>query len=192
MKVWSLIPVRRWNSSSGNFFILSYLLKLLPRFLGEVNIKIYSFAKSLLILQTSFRRINLLFLQDLSFLVIFKKATFWMLLYFLFDGLCWVLVGLLTSNKDTKFVMYASSFLNWVAFVLPTYLFIGMIKHTADFAWMILAIYNMLNFLVMSMQLLLFSSFDIALLKRPEEILTIPYFCRNIMTTLQISQRYVF
>ena len=57
-------------------------------------------------------------------------------------------MGLLTADKDTKFVIYASAALNWIAFVLPIYIFIGQMKHTADFAWMILTIYNGMNFLV--------------------------------------------
>lgn len=81
-----------------------------------------------------------------EFLFTLKKATGWMTIFFLFDGLCWIFFGLFTACGDTKFVMYVNTVVNWIAYVLPVYIVIGIYKGSADLAWMILAFYNALIF----------------------------------------------
>ncbi|HEV8052690.1 MAG TPA: MATE family efflux transporter [Parachlamydiaceae bacterium] len=75
-----------------------------------------------------------------------SQAMLWMCLFFLFDGFCWILIGNLTASGDTKFIFYVSSLVNWVAYVLPVFLLVGLGGHGADAAWMIIAFYSMINF----------------------------------------------
>jgi MATE family multidrug resistance protein len=56
------------------------------------------------------------------------------------------LIGFLTASGDTKFIFYVSSLVNWVAYVLPVFLLIGLGGKGADAAWMIIAFYSMINF----------------------------------------------
>jgi len=81
-----------------------------------------------------------------DFLATIKKATFWMTIFFLFDGFCWIFFGLFTAAGDTKFIMYVNSTFNWVAYVLPVYIVVGIYNGSANHAWMILAFYNMAAF----------------------------------------------
>ncbi|MDB6081702.1 MAG: family efflux transporter [Chlamydiia bacterium] len=87
-------------------------------------------------------------LQNPEFLFTLRKAMFWMTLYFLSDGFCWILSGVFYAASDTKFVMYVSITLNWIAYVLPVYIIIGVYGGSADVAWMILALYNISIFAI--------------------------------------------
>lgn len=89
-----------------------------------------------------------LVLQDPKVLDLAKSAMLWMCLFFLFDGYCWILIGNLTASGDTKFIFYVSSVLNWIAYVLPVFVMVGMWGRGADAAWMIIAFYSMLNFCI--------------------------------------------
>lgn len=77
-----------------------------------------------------------------------SQAVFWMCLFFFFDGYCWILIGHLTASGDTKFIFYVSSLINWVAYVLPVFLLVGVGGRGADAAWMVIAFYSMLNFAI--------------------------------------------
>jgi MATE family multidrug resistance protein len=83
---------------------------------------------------------------------ILKKMTIdalmWLSIFFLFDGFSWILIGHLTAAGDTKFIFYVSSVINWVAYVIPGFLLIGLGKHGADVAWQIIAVYSVLNFCI--------------------------------------------
>lgn len=73
------------------------------------------------------------------------QAMAWMSVFFLFDGFCWILVGLLTASGDTKFIFYVSSVINWVGYVLPLFLLISFSSYgNIATAWMVIAAYTML------------------------------------------------
>lgn len=77
----------------------------------------------------------------------FLNAMFFMALFFLLDGFCWILIGFLTSAGDTKYIFYVSCFVHWVAYVIPAYWLIGKGHGGADVAWSIIAGMSLLNFL---------------------------------------------
>jgi MATE family multidrug resistance protein len=91
---------------------------------------------------------GMLLLQDPETLSMARTAMLWMCLFFLFDGYCWILIGHLTASGDTKFIFYVSSVLNWIAYVLPVFVFVGLWGRGADAAWMIIAFYSFVNFCV--------------------------------------------
>lgn len=69
------------------------------------------------------------------------SACIWMWVYFLFDGIHWLVVGLLTAAGDTKFVLWISGLSAWVFAIIPIYYFIVVMGHKADVAWLITAVY---------------------------------------------------
>jgi multidrug resistance protein, MATE family len=71
-------------------------------------------------------------------------ACVWMWVYFLFDGIHWLVVGLLTASGDTKFVMYVGGLSAWIFAVLPIYYFVNILGYQADTAWLITAVYGCL------------------------------------------------
>jgi len=76
------------------------------------------------------------------------EAMFWMCLFFLFDGYCWIMIGYLTASSDTKFIFYVSSIVNWVAYVIPVYFLVSRGGKGAEAAWMIIALYSFINFII--------------------------------------------
>ncbi len=87
-------------------------------------------------------------LEDPNIHMMAMQAMLWMCVFFLFDGYCWILIGHLTASGDTKFIFYVSSIVNWIAYVLPVFLIVGLGGRGADAAWMIIAIYSMVNFAI--------------------------------------------
>lgn len=85
-------------------------------------------------------------LNDPQYKQMALEALLWMCVFFLFDGYCWILIGHLTASGDTRFIFLVSSIVNWFAYVLPVYILVGIGGRGADAAWMIIAIYSMVNF----------------------------------------------
>lgn len=76
----------------------------------------------------------------------FKRALIAVSLFFLIDGLGWILIGFLTAAKDTRFVFWVSALVNWIAYVPPTLWFVGWKKGGADVAWTIVVLVTTLTF----------------------------------------------
>lgn len=72
------------------------------------------------------------------------SACVWMWVYFLFDGIHWLVVGLLTAAGDTKFILLIGGLSAWIFAVIPIYFFIVVLGHQADVSWMITAAYGCL------------------------------------------------
>lgn len=76
------------------------------------------------------------------------SACVWMWVYFLFDGIHWLVIGLLTAAGDTKFVLWVTGLSSWVFAIVPIYYFIVVLEHKADKAWLITAVYACLACLI--------------------------------------------
>lgn len=71
------------------------------------------------------------------------SSCLWVWVFFLFDGIHWLVVGLLTAAGDTKFVLKAGSCSVWIFALLPTYIFVILLGHQPDMAWAITAFYGL-------------------------------------------------
>lgn len=69
------------------------------------------------------------------------SSCIWIWFFFLFDGIHWLVVGLLTAVGDTKFVLKTGSSMIWLFALLPTYLLIVKGGLSPDYAWAISALY---------------------------------------------------
>lgn len=69
----------------------------------------------------------------------FMTALFYMSLFFLLDGLSWILIGFIQAAGDTRYIFYVSASVHWIAYILPTAWLIYLGKGGADVAWMIIA-----------------------------------------------------
>ena len=74
-----------------------------------------------------------------------RSACLWVWIFFLFDGITWLVVGLLTAAGDTKFVMKVAGFNVWIFALVPIYLFNVHLGYKADVAWVITAFYGLMN-----------------------------------------------
>lgn len=72
------------------------------------------------------------------------SSCLWVWIFFLFDGIHWLVVGLLTAAGDTKFVLKAGSCSVWIFALLPTYIFVVLQGQQPDMAWAITAFYGLM------------------------------------------------
>jgi MATE family multidrug resistance protein len=103
------------------------------------------FAQPLLSIFFSEQEIS--FMQNPQLVETAIHALFWMSLFFLFDGFGWIYIGFLTACGDTKFLLYAGFALNWLSYILPSYLVLGLAGGTAADGWMLIAMYAIMTFL---------------------------------------------
>lgn len=87
--------------------------------------------------------------ESASFLSSFYYALGGMCFFFLFDGFCWILFGHLLAAEDTRFLLFASIFQNWVANVVPTLIGMLYLGWGAKEAWMILGASALFNLILM-------------------------------------------
>ena len=113
-------------------------------FSGLLFILLMGFSQSLIAIFFSEQDVS--FLQNSQLSATTQAALFWMSLFFLFDGLGWIYMGFLTACGDTKFLLYAGLALNWISYILPSYLVLGLAKGTASQGWMLIALYAIMTF----------------------------------------------
>jgi len=70
-----------------------------------------------------------------------QAACFWVWIFFLFDGVSWLLIGLLTAAGDTPFVMKVGGIAPLVFALLPVYLFVFQWGSPPSVTWMVIAFY---------------------------------------------------
>jgi len=68
--------------------------------------------------------------------------------YIFFDGLRWVLSGLLIAAGDTLFLLFIGSFSVWAFLLLPVYLIVVQYRLSVEYAWGLTVVYAILFFLV--------------------------------------------
>jgi MATE family multidrug resistance protein len=112
-------------------------------FLG-LAIVIWFFADDLLLMFINAQHRQALITPE--FMNTFVIALLFMGFYFLFDGWAWILMGFLTASGDTKFVLFVSLVVQWLAYVVPTFFLIGIKQQGADIAWSIITFMSFLSF----------------------------------------------
>jgi len=75
-------------------------------------------------------------LSDPTLMQAFTLASCWMCLFFLIDGINWILMGALVASCDTKWIFYISTCVNWIVFAIPSCLCIYFFDKGPAFAWM--------------------------------------------------------
>lgn len=75
-------------------------------------------------------------------------ACFWVWIYFLFDGISWLLIGLLTAAGDTRFVMKIGGAAPILFALVPVYFFVFKWGAPAHVTWMLIAIYALASGLI--------------------------------------------
>jgi MATE family multidrug resistance protein len=92
-----------------------------------------------------------LFGIDSSSEILYKNAILSLLLiwiYFIFDGIVWVISGILTSAGDTKFIMVTNATCAWVCGVLPILIAIKYFSIEPYYLWMNTCLYCFINLII--------------------------------------------
>ncbi|MBY0281961.1 MAG: MATE family efflux transporter [Alphaproteobacteria bacterium] len=66
-------------------------------------------------------------------------------IYFVFDGIVWVLSGILTAGGDTRFIMFMNASAAWIFAILPIYIAVNYFHVRSSTAWGLCAIYGAAN-----------------------------------------------
>lgn len=66
-----------------------------------------------------------------------KRIFPYLTLYYFFDGIGWIICGLVIAGGDSKFVMFASIFTVWVARVIPIYYLLNQGYHHLELTWQV-------------------------------------------------------
>jgi MATE family multidrug resistance protein len=75
-------------------------------------------------------------------------SLFFVWLYFVFDGIVWVISGVLTSAGDTKFIMVTNATCAWLFGVLPTLIAIKYFSIEPYYLWMNTSLYGLINLII--------------------------------------------
>lgn len=73
-----------------------------------------------------------------------KKCLFFAFIYLFFEGIRWLLSGLLVAAGDTIFLLIAGSISVWIFLLLPIYLFVVRLNLSIEIAWQFTVIYSAL------------------------------------------------
>ncbi|MCH9632504.1 MAG: hypothetical protein S4CHLAM6_08400 [Chlamydiae bacterium] len=80
-------------------------------------------------------------LTDPYFIKQMKIGGIYMCAAYLFDGMIWIVVGMLTAASDTRFIMCVGSLAPWVLLLMPVYLFSSNFNISESQVWLLMAIY---------------------------------------------------
>jgi MATE family multidrug resistance protein len=69
-------------------------------------------------------------------------------LFFVFDGIVWASVGVLTAAGDTLFIMLINSSTVWIFSIIPIYILTRYYGMSAQWIWFVIALYSFLNSLI--------------------------------------------
>lgn len=75
-------------------------------------------------------------------------ACFWVWIFFFFDGISWLLIGLLTAAGDTRFVMKVGGAGPLLFALLPVYLFVFKWGASPHITWLLIAMYALVSALI--------------------------------------------
>lgn len=104
----------------------------------------FSYFASETILANTLNSTDAYLLETPEFVSTVKITLFLMSLFFLLKGFSWILVGHLTALGDTKFIMYINGFMQWIGYILPTYLLVNFWEKGVIAGWTVIALNSLL------------------------------------------------
>lgn len=79
-----------------------------------------------------------------SFYFALKISLLCVFIYLFFQGIRWIIAGLLTAAGDTLFLLIAGSISVWIFLLLPVYLIVVKLSQPVQVAWLLAASYAIL------------------------------------------------
>lgn len=79
-------------------------------------------------------------------------ACWFIMLYYVVDGLVWISAGFLTAIEDTWFIMIANALNAWIFAILPLYYLARHTNVSPDTSWRVVAFYGCVNMLFFLMR----------------------------------------
>lgn len=79
-------------------------------------------------------------------------ALQWVWLYCVFDGIVWIISGILTSAGDTRFIMFVNITSVWIFAAIPTYLALYYCNAEPSTPWLLSVFYTIFNVVFLYMR----------------------------------------
>ncbi len=73
-------------------------------------------------------------------------SCFWLWIGYIFDGMAWVIDGILTAAGDTRFIMIMNSFGTWFMLIVPVYLFVVVLNGSPMLAMQLVTLFCIIFF----------------------------------------------
>jgi len=73
-------------------------------------------------------------------------SCYWLWVAFLFDGMAWVVDGILTAAGDTRFVMFMNSIGTWLLCILPVYMLVVIFEGSPIMTLQIITVFCLILF----------------------------------------------
>jgi MATE family multidrug resistance protein len=77
-----------------------------------------------------------------------RDSLRWLWLFMVFDGLVWIVAGILTAAGDTKFIMISNAILVWTCAIFPLYILVKNFDIPLYVSWMVTTFYGFMNALL--------------------------------------------
>lgn len=136
---------------AGNFIGSgrSYLIRKTLRS-GFILLLLFSAAASLFLVVDPVDTVRLLFLDHISpeITTSLKTCMIFAFIYLLFDGLRWIVSGVLAAAGDTLFLLIAGSISVWLFLLLPVYLIVVQNNLSVEYAMGLSMIYAAVFFIL--------------------------------------------
>lgn len=91
---------------------------------------------------------ELALINNENFLFSLRITLIWMSLFFLVDGFSWIQSGYLLARNDSKYIMWISSTVHWITYVLPVYILVKYCGMGAAGGWAALTFDGLVLFMI--------------------------------------------
>ncbi|MFO1258906.1 MAG: MATE family efflux transporter [Gammaproteobacteria bacterium] len=85
--------------------------------------------------------------EDTALMAMCVEACRWVWVAFFFDGLMWIVIGILIAGGDTRFVMLMSTAAGWLFGLLPVYIFITLLGWGPPMTMFLVMIFTICGFI---------------------------------------------
>jgi MATE family multidrug resistance protein len=81
-----------------------------------------------------------------------RLSLFFVWVYFIFDGVVWIISGILTSAGDTKFIMFTNASCAWVCGVFPIIIAVKYFSIEPYYLWVNTVLYCLINLILFALR----------------------------------------
>jgi len=74
--------------------------------------------------------------------ILIRDGLFWFWISFVFDGMIWVLYGVIMAATDTRFLLWSISLSCWILYVIPCIVLVKLFHFSPTLMWKMLPIYT--------------------------------------------------
>lgn len=75
-----------------------------------------------------------------------EMSCLWLWFAYVFDGMAWVIDGILTAAGDTRFIMFMNSFGTWLLCIVPIYLFVVVLDGSPMMTMQLVTLFSVILF----------------------------------------------